>query len=197
MSKDFAKAKEAYLKGDSRKLVDFVRANRMTDEEAAFVAQALAGEVKTDGRSEKNWTRNLYLDYVEIQAGGVLKEQLFGKKDQLSKTDIYRALAELHGYSDEDAVKKAIARAKNRRDGIATDYGIVFKRVIGQGQTLIFPDESPNPDVTLLDALIEALIDKKIRDENKKLDSPFSDDALEKIIDNRAVEAKKRFRDTT
>ena len=62
MSKDFAKAKEAYLKGDSRKLVDFVRANKMTDEEAAFDAQALDGEVKTDGRSERMHTRDIYYD---------------------------------------------------------------------------------------------------------------------------------------
>lgn len=117
MSKDFASAKKAYLRGDKRKLADFVRANNtMTDEQAEFIAQAIAGDVKVqDGRTEKPWTRTLLFEYGEIKLNGDLKTMLFGDIGEVKDAEIYRALAERHGYSDESAVKKAIARAQKRR----------------------------------------------------------------------------------
>ena len=117
MSKDFASAKKAYLRGDKRKLADFVRANNtMTDEQAEFIAQAIAGDVKAqDGRTEKPWTRTLLFEYGEIKLNGDLKTMLFGDRGEVKDAEIYRALAERHGYSDESAVKKAIARAQKRR----------------------------------------------------------------------------------
>lgn len=136
MTKEFEAAKEAFLRGDPRKLAGFVRTTTLAPEQAEFVAQALSGEVKMkDGRAEKTWTRNLYFDYVEIQVGGALREMLFGKKLRVSKAEIYRNLAKLHGYADEDAVKKAIARAKKRRSGITDEeFRDRLKRLTAQGR---------------------------------------------------------------
>lgn len=135
MSKDFASAKKAYLSGDKRKLAEIVRANNMTDDQAEFVAQALAGDVEiNDGRSEKPWTRNLYLDYIEIKIGGELRDVLFDGRKPLSQSDIYRKLAELHHYNDVDAVKKAITRAEKRRKGY--DLMEVFERAKSQGRSM-------------------------------------------------------------
>jgi hypothetical protein len=117
MSADFDTAKKAYLKKDPRKLAEFVRTNQLTPEQAEFVAMALAGDVETkDGRTEKPWTRTLLYEYSEIKLRGTLKRTLFGDKSKVSEAEIYRALAERHGYADEGAVKKAISRAIKRRD---------------------------------------------------------------------------------
>ncbi len=135
MSKDFDRAKEAFIGGDPRKLAEFVRTNQLTAEQSEFVAKALAGEVKVqDGRSERFWTQNLYLDYIEIKIGGELREILFGKKQRVSKAEIFRRLADIHGYH-EDAVKKAIARADQRRSG-RYDLIEVFKRAQSQGRKM-------------------------------------------------------------
>lgn len=128
MSKLFEEAKKAYLKKDPRKLAEFVRTNQLTSEQAEFIAMALAGNVETkDGRTEKPWTRTLLYEYSEIKLRGSLKRTLFGDKTKVSEAEIYRALAERHGYADEGAVKKAIARAIKRRDELikqrSAEYG--------------------------------------------------------------------------
>lgn len=125
MSKQFEEAKKAYLKKDPRKLAEFVRTNQLTPEQAEFVAMALAGEVKVqDGRSERGATRDIYYSYLEIRTGGHLLHELFGKGATPTKAEIYRTLADLYGYSDEDSVKKAIIRAKARRpSGVYDEQG--------------------------------------------------------------------------
>ncbi len=139
MRKAFDIAKKAYLLGDPRKLADLVRANALTPEEAAFVAQALDGEVEIkDGRAEKGWTRNLYYDFVEIKLNGDLKKTLFGDKARVSRAAIYRALAERHGYSDADTVKKAIERAEKRRDNNISSSTLDYHERVASSEFLDF-----------------------------------------------------------
>lgn len=133
MTKEFDAAKEAFLRGDPRKLAEYVRSSALAPDQAEFVAMALSGEVEIkDGRSEKPWTRNLYLDYIEIKIGGELRDTLFGSRKRLSQAEIFRELAALHGYEDADTVKKAITRAEKRRTGY--DLMEVFKRAQSQGR---------------------------------------------------------------
>lgn len=122
MGKDFDKAKVAFISGDPRKLADYVRTNKLTDDQAEFIAMALAGEVKVqDGRSERIATRDIYYAYREIRGGGYLLHELFGVGATPTKADIYRKLADLYGYSDEDTVKKAISRAGAKRSYFVPD----------------------------------------------------------------------------
>lgn len=140
-TKKFEVAREAYISGDSRKLAEFVRTNTMTPEQSEFVAQALSGDIETeDGRSVTRWTQNLYFDYLEIQTKGQLREILFGDKVRVTKAEIYRKLAEHHGYNDEGTVKKAIVREEQRRKGLPVDYAGLFKRTFSQGRVIYFPE---------------------------------------------------------
>lgn len=184
MSKDFANAKKAYLSGDKRKLADIVRANKMTDEQAEFVAQALAGDVKIkDGRSEKPWTRSLLYEYAEIKLCGSLRKALFGDKDKIAEVEIFRALAERHGYSDEDAVKKAISRAIKRRDALikvrASEYSFDG---IGDDDYLdhlrLMKQEGRDFKVT-----IPAAVLKSWMDQNPDLVPPGGFEACDLVID--------------
>jgi len=161
MAKAFGAAKEAYLSGDPRKLAEFVRTNTLTPEQCEFVALVLAGEVEIkDRRSEKDWTRNLYLDYIEIKIGGELRNIMFGNKKRVSKAEIYRKLAELHGYSDEETVKKSIARADKRRNGY--DLMEVFKRAQSQGRPMRMRFNWPRGITRLsLKERLEVLTDQK------------------------------------
>lgn len=130
MPKEFEAAKKSYLSGDPRKLAEFVRTSALTPEQVEFVAMALLGEVKIkDGRGEKDWTRNLYLDYRASLGRHRLKELFMDDMSHTSREKIYDELAARHGYSSSDTVKKSITRAEKRRINAGEKPDDLFKLI--------------------------------------------------------------------
>lgn len=164
----FDEAEAAFIEGDPRKLASYVEHHDLTDYEAKFVAQALRGEINTkDGRSEKPWVLNLFYDYYEILRGGELKNRLFGAKQKITQSEIHRALADMHGYADQDAVKKALQRLLKRRSGTISpkEYIAAYQRCKDSGRA--WPIRSEREAVEHLNAFLHEPLSKIVEISNR------------------------------
>ena len=99
----FIDAQLAYYRGDPRKLAEFAQAHDLTDEQKAFVAAALLGDVpQVDGRTYKRATDEM-VEFYEM-----MKRR--GRPD----VEVFRMLAAKYGLAIE-SVRRTISRAMKRR----------------------------------------------------------------------------------
>ena len=63
----FENAQDAFRKGDTRPLADWVRNHDLSTEQKEYVARALCGEIeKVDGRKVKPTTDRILNDYATL-----------------------------------------------------------------------------------------------------------------------------------
>jgi len=110
----FVDAQLAFYRGDARKLAAFMRRHILTDEQKAFVAAALLGEIKQiDGRRFKPVSEEMADSFRTLRRWFDLLDEAASRPRTPDRV-IYEMLANKYGFADPANVRRILGR---RRQG--------------------------------------------------------------------------------